>query len=184
MNVGYSDPDIPFLGIFALKFRYFVFAVHPNQRGWNEDQCPWKHQHFWLITGGNVWLKKLLSFGIIFGVCLLQNCAIKEIEYRRKRGEFYWARICKRLMSPEIDSEESIPPAYGQARQVGNWFLGLLKGFHMYLIWRTMDIFGKWICDSYWIFDFKMGAYKGRRLNHIGDLWYCKYGAYFNISKC
>jgi hypothetical protein len=52
----------------------------------------------------------------------------------------YWARICKRLWSPGIDSENSIPPAYVAWRagticravvptcQAGNRFLGSLKG--------------------------------------------------------
>jgi hypothetical protein len=31
-------------------------------------------------------------------------------------GHFLWARICKRLMSPGIDSKESIPPAYVAGR--------------------------------------------------------------------
>jgi hypothetical protein len=53
------------------------------------------------------------------------------------------ARICKRLRSPGIDSEESIPPAYVAwranttnmvvvpARQAGNRFLGSLKGLQI-----------------------------------------------------
>jgi hypothetical protein len=53
------------------------------------------------------------------------------------------ARICKRLKSPEIDSKESIPPAYlawwagsanrvvVPARQAGNRFLGFLKGLQI-----------------------------------------------------
>ncbi len=53
------------------------------------------------------------------------------------------ARICKSLRSPEIDSEESIPPAYVarpagttnsvvvRARQAGNRFLGSLKGIQI-----------------------------------------------------
>jgi hypothetical protein len=53
------------------------------------------------------------------------------------------ARICKRLWSPEIDSEESTPPSYiawragtpnrvvVQARQAGNRFLGSLKGLQI-----------------------------------------------------
>ncbi len=52
------------------------------------------------------------------------------------------ARICKRLKRPEIDSEDSIPPAYVAwragatnrvvvpARQAGNRFLVSLKGIH------------------------------------------------------
>ncbi len=51
-----------------------------------------------------------------------------------------WARICKRLRSPESDSKEFIPPAYVAwlastskrvvvpARQAGNRFLGFLQG--------------------------------------------------------
>ncbi len=54
-----------------------------------------------------------------------------------------WARICKRLWSPGIDSKESIPPAYVAwragttnrvflpARQVGNRFLGSFKGLQI-----------------------------------------------------
>jgi hypothetical protein len=54
-------------------------------------------------------------------------------------GLLYWARICKRLWSPGIDSEESTPPGYVAwragttnrvavpARQAGNRFLGSLK---------------------------------------------------------
>ncbi len=53
------------------------------------------------------------------------------------------ARICKRLRSPEIDSNESIPPAYVVWRgstsnrvvvpshQAGNRFLGSLKGLQI-----------------------------------------------------
>ncbi len=57
---------------------------------------------------------------------------------------FSWARICKRLRSPGINSEESIPPAYVAwrpgttnrvivlpARQAGNRFLGSLKGLRI-----------------------------------------------------
>ncbi len=51
----------------------------------------------------------------------------------------YRARICKRLSSPGIDSEDSIPPAYSLADRydkyscrtgllAGNRFLGSLKG--------------------------------------------------------
>ena len=55
----------------------------------------------------------------------------------------HWARICKRLWSPGIDSEESIPPAYvalraGTTNRVavsaphgGNPFLGSLKGLQV-----------------------------------------------------
>ncbi len=58
-----------------------------------------------------------------------------------------WARICKRLSSPGIDSKESIPPAYVAwlagtsnkvfvpARQAGNRFLGSLKAFQI----RALD---------------------------------------------
>jgi hypothetical protein len=53
------------------------------------------------------------------------------------------ARICKRLLSPGIDSEESISPVYVAcragttnravvpARQAGNRFLGSLKGLQI-----------------------------------------------------
>ncbi len=53
------------------------------------------------------------------------------------------ARICKRLWSPGIDSEESIPPAYVAwpsgttnraivlARKAGNRFMGSLKGLQI-----------------------------------------------------
>ncbi len=53
------------------------------------------------------------------------------------------ARICKRLRRPEIDSENSIPPAYVAwradktnravvpARQAGNQFLGSLKSLQI-----------------------------------------------------
>ncbi len=60
-----------------------------------------------------------------------------------KSGQHFdvWARICKRLGSPGIDSKELIPPAYVTwragmsntvvvpARQAENRFLGLLKRF-------------------------------------------------------
>ncbi len=59
------------------------------------------------------------------------------------------ARICKRLWSPGIDSEETFPPAYvawqaGRtnrvivpARQAGNRFLGSLQGLQIRaLVWR------------------------------------------------
>ncbi len=54
-----------------------------------------------------------------------------------------WARICKFLRSPRIDSKESIPPAYVAwragtsnrvvlpARHAGNRFLGSLKGLQL-----------------------------------------------------
>ncbi len=59
----------------------------------------------------------------------------------------HWARICKHLWSPGIDSEKSIPPAYVAwrestknrvvllARQAGNRFLVSLKGFQI----RALD---------------------------------------------
>jgi hypothetical protein len=61
-------------------------------------------------------------------------------------GLSYWPsrdRICKRLRSPGIDSNESIPPAYVAcragtsnrvvvpARQAGNRFLGSIKGLQI-----------------------------------------------------
>ncbi len=58
-------------------------------------------------------------------------------------GLWIRARICKRLWSPEIDSEESIQLAYVAwragaayrvvvlARQAGNRFLGSLKGLQI-----------------------------------------------------
>ncbi len=60
-----------------------------------------------------------------------------------KMWQNYRVRICKRLRSPGIDSEESIPPAYlfwragttnkivVQARQAGNRFLGSLQGLQI-----------------------------------------------------
>ncbi len=66
----------------------------------------------------------------------------------------YRARICKRFRCPEIDSKESIPPAYVAwrvgtsnravlpARQAGNRFLGSLKGLQTpkqtkYFVWKS-----------------------------------------------
>ncbi len=58
-------------------------------------------------------------------------------------GLLYRARICERLWSPKIDSEESISPAHVAwragttnsvavpARQAGNRFLGSLKGLQI-----------------------------------------------------
>jgi hypothetical protein len=58
-------------------------------------------------------------------------------------GDELWARICKRLRRPGIDSEDSIPPAYVAwrdnttnrvvipASQAGNRFLGSLKGLQI-----------------------------------------------------
>ncbi len=58
-------------------------------------------------------------------------------------SSIFWAHICKRLWSPGIDSEESIPPAYvawwagttnrvvAPACQAGSWFLGSLKGLQI-----------------------------------------------------
>jgi hypothetical protein len=64
--------------------------------------------------------------------------------YSARPNLFYSrARICKRLFSPEIDSEESIQPAYVAwragttnrvvvpARQAGNRFLGSFKGLQI-----------------------------------------------------
>ncbi len=61
-----------------------------------------------------------------------------------QRESITWARICKRLGSPGIDSKEPIPPAYNvawgagtsnrvviQARQAGNRFLGSLKALQI-----------------------------------------------------
>jgi hypothetical protein len=60
-----------------------------------------------------------------------------------ERKKQHRARICKRLWSPEIDSKESIQPAYVgcragttnrvvvPARQAGNRFLGSLKGLQI-----------------------------------------------------
>ncbi len=57
------------------------------------------------------------------------------------QADLYWARICKRLWSPGINSEESIPPAYVAwragakkrvvvpARQAGNRFLGSINKY-------------------------------------------------------
>ncbi len=65
----------------------------------------------------------------------------KEVRHARYTVS---ARICKRLRSPGIDSEESIPPVYvaswragttnrvvAPARQAGNRFLGSLKGLQI-----------------------------------------------------
>ncbi len=69
-----------------------------------------------------------------------------------------WARICKRLRRPGIDSEDSIPPAYVvwragttnsvivPARQAENRFLGSIKGLQMralYFIW-WINWFSAW----------------------------------------
>ncbi len=74
---------------------------------------------------------------------------ISEVEEKRSRRlyiSFYpeaRARICKRLRRPGIDSKESIPQAHGAwragtsnrvvvtERQVGNRFLGTLKGLQI-----------------------------------------------------
>ncbi len=74
--------------------------------------------------------KDFLICGIIF----------KDVVIRGKKTPLVaWARICKRLRRPGIDSEDSIPPAYvaWQAdttnrvvvpgRQAGNQFLGSLN---------------------------------------------------------
>ncbi len=61
-----------------------------------------------------------------------------------QRESITWARICKRLRSPGIDSKEPIPPAYNVAweagtsnrvvvpgRQAGNRFLGSEKALQI-----------------------------------------------------
>ncbi len=48
-----------------------------------------------------------------------------------------WARICKRLRSLGIDSEDSIPNLCSQA---GNWFLGSLKGLQI----RALDFWSRY----------------------------------------
>jgi hypothetical protein len=76
-----------------------------------------------------------------------------EQSRQKNSGIYFWnkwaiflenrARICKRLWSPEIDSDGPIPPAYVawragttnsvvvQARHTGNRFLGSLKGLQI-----------------------------------------------------
>jgi hypothetical protein len=66
------------------------------------------------------------------------------------------ARICKRLWSPGIDSEESISPAYVAcragatnravvpARQVWNRFLGSLKGLQIRAQYRISPFLSLW----------------------------------------
>jgi hypothetical protein len=67
---------------------------------------------------------------------------VSTVVYIKSNLEFR-ARICKRLWSPGIDSEESTPPAYVAWRagttnrvvipacQAGNQFLGSLKGLQI-----------------------------------------------------
>ncbi len=83
--------------------------------------------------------------------CRGQFCCIYVLSHRNINFEVkiiflklkYRARICKRLWSPEIDSDESISPAYVvwwsglsttntvvvPARQAGNRFLSSWRGF-------------------------------------------------------
>ncbi len=94
----------------------------------------------------------------------------------------FWL-LCSRLWSPEINSEESIPPAYVAwpasttnrdvvpARQDGNRFMGSLKGLRIralshqapWLLWICVPKFGVWsheVCDGcaadaiFWVLDF------------------------------
>ncbi len=56
-----------------------------------------------------------LAFGLI----------VRDMQEMHGRGVVLRARVCKRLRSPGINSEESIP------RRAGNRFLGSLKGLQM-----------------------------------------------------
>ncbi len=74
------------------------------------------------------------------------------IPYAFFNKTFSWARICKRLCSPGINSEESIPPAYVAwragtknwvvvpARQAGNRFLGSTNGLQIRALYSTLLI--------------------------------------------
>jgi hypothetical protein len=108
-------------------------------------------------SGPSIYLQKLLHFlensmftrrakGKFFHALL---CNLSSWEMARRRlfvrliAEKPRVRICERLWSPGIDSEESIPLAYVSwwagttirivvpARQAGNRFLGTLKGFQI-----------------------------------------------------
>ncbi len=70
-----------------------------------------------------------------------------------KYPRFSWARICKRLRGPEIDSEKSISQAYAAwragtsnrvvvpARQAGNRSLGSLKGLQIQALYARPNPF-------------------------------------------
>ncbi len=94
-----------------------------------------------LLSEFYLYLKKIwFSF---LSVCYERGGEARgDWETRKKtggKGKFNWARICKRLRSPESDSKKSLPPAYVAwragtsnrviipARQAGNRFLGSLQ---------------------------------------------------------
>ncbi len=49
-----------------------------------------------------------------------------SLALNRNRWFYTWARICKRLRNPGIDSEESIPPAYVALAGRYEFFLDIL----------------------------------------------------------
>ncbi len=92
-----------------------------------------------------------VSGGILSGVSVLL--------FLKGTGSESRARICKRLRSPGIDSDNSIPPAYVAwragatnrvvvpARQARNRFLGSLKGLQIraqHLKRAVLYICGAW----------------------------------------
>ncbi len=72
------------------------------------------------------------------------------IVWENAGAKFFWAHICKRLKSPGIDSKESISPALAwladtsnrgvvPARQVGNQFLGSIKGLQIRALYTNVQ---------------------------------------------
>ncbi len=89
-------------------------------------------------------------------VSMTQAQAVNWVNVNRRKGEITWARICKRLWSPGIDFEESVPPAYAAWRAgttnrvaVPGWesIPGLLKRFtNTGSVLLTPDVNLLWNC--------------------------------------
>ncbi len=81
---------------------------------------------------------RFFASGFFTSLSLVSMTQAQAVNVNLGKGEITWARICKRLWSPGIDSEESIPPAYAAWRAgttnrvaVPGWesISGLLKRF-------------------------------------------------------
>jgi hypothetical protein len=97
------------------------------------------------------------SYTLFFSSYFLRNFLDGQQEKKPRtvwRTTFFkctWVRFCKRLRSPGIDSEESIPVAWASktngvvvpVRQAENRFLGSLKGLQIRAQYTTRELFNQ-----------------------------------------
>ncbi len=104
----------------------------------------------------SVSLSTLTTAASLSLVSMTQAQAVNWVNVNLRKDEITWARICKRLWSPGIDFEESIPPAYAawwagttNRNAVPGWesIPGLLQRFtNTGSVLLTPDVYLLWNC--------------------------------------